>query len=57
MVYCLLRFTTEALVDAGEIGTYDFMYIDADKGSNDTYYEYALKLLRPGGIIAVDNVS
>jgi caffeoyl-CoA O-methyltransferase len=35
---------------------YDFAFIDADKTGYDAYYEYALKLLRPGGLIAIDNV-
>lgn len=46
----------EAMVAAGESGTYDFAFIDADKTGYDAYYEYALKLLRPNGVIAIDNV-
>jgi len=46
--------TLEAL-PASELGTYDFIFIDADKGNYDPYYEAALALLRPGGLIALDN--
>ncbi len=46
----------EGMLKAGEADSYDFCFIDADKTGYDTYYEYALKLLRPGGLIAIDNV-
>ncbi len=46
----------KALVAAGESNTFDFAFIDADKANYDAYYEYALKLVRRGGLIAIDNV-
>jgi len=47
--------TLAALAAAGEEGSFDFTFIDADKENYDCYYEHCLKLVRPGGLIAVDN--
>ncbi len=48
--------TMERLLKEGAGGRYDFAFIDADKASYDAYYENMLKLVRPGGLIAIDNV-
>ena len=48
--------TLDARIAAGEEGHYDFAFIDADKTAYDAYYERCLRLLRAGGLIAIDNV-
>jgi predicted O-methyltransferase YrrM len=48
--------TLDKLLTAGEAETFDFAFIDADKGNYDNYYERCLELIRPGGLIAIDNV-
>jgi predicted O-methyltransferase YrrM len=45
----------DALLAEGGAGRYDFGFIDADKGGYPDYFERLLRLLRPGGLIAVDN--
>ncbi len=47
--------TLGSLIEGGERGNFDFAFIDADKENYGRYFELCLDLVRPGGLIAVDN--
>ncbi|MDJ0580509.1 class I SAM-dependent methyltransferase [Crocosphaera sp.] len=48
--------TLDQLIAEGQSNSFDFAFIDADKSNYNNYYEKALWLVKPGGLIAIDNV-
>jgi len=55
LVIAPAKATLDARLAAGEAGRYDFAFIDADKTGYLAYYERLIELVRPGGLIVVDN--
>jgi predicted O-methyltransferase YrrM len=55
LVIAPAKATLDARLAAGEAGQYDFAFIDADKSGYLGYYERLVQLVRPGGLIVVDN--
>jgi predicted O-methyltransferase YrrM len=48
--------TLDSLLTQGEMGTFDFAFIDGDKNNYLAYYDRCIELVRSGGLVLVDNV-
>lgn len=48
--------TLPALIGEGRAGSFDMVFLDADKKHYPAYYEHCLELVRPGGIVLIDNI-
>jgi predicted O-methyltransferase YrrM len=48
--------TSLSQIESERRDPFDFIFIDADKPNNSNYFEWALRLSRPGSAIVVDNV-
>lgn len=46
----------DAMITTEGAASFDLAYVDADKKLYDAYYERALTLVRPGGVVALDNM-
>lgn len=48
--------TLQRLHEEMGVGSFDFAFIDADKGNNERYFQQAVQLVRDGGVIVIDNI-
>ncbi len=48
--------TLNSIISDGQINAFDMAYIDADKNNYENYYEACLQLIRPGGLLCIDNM-